>query len=635
MYRARLSLQNIEDTITRPIVLAVLSDIKKLIKIDPDTPYLLGDDDHDQLDRTIDVEHNKGTLTSPRSEVIHVLYEEEGTEGDDLSMLVNNPDSYPFYNDSELHSQATAVSLRRSMTITFRYYNKSKTAVTALTNRLRMMTSNDSMYAVHDLEYYYNIPHYLLKLLLTMNDLKNKDLLDTDKLTPETYIDNTFDSRVDFINSLDGLSYKSELGIREAQVGVLGNIDTSLADIKKEYVNDKSSWAIEFTYKLQYDKPVAILIDYPMAVFNRIIPKEFRMSTEEAPKGMPKRGRRSRSNQALMDIINKDEPIITNKKDYYLKIPKEDTLVLPKPLPFMVRLLAVKMLVDRQNPTALCALDEIPNISFKKNITKLIEKECLYTGDKYKSMLYFNLFDHGKMSNIKVIITPVVEQIGVDPETNQPIMKKRLRLKTSEALSYKGNYRLALSMVTDLSSLQVSVKKRLNSVFNSVDEDIKIEENEEFNKRVENGFIPVTVDDSIEKLLIEVNKKIGSNNNGNVTRIKLIDNLSKHGININNITTVNDLLGVYKTFPNIINISSLAKTVAEVMKYNGLPVVKTVTAMDFINVFSINPGALKNLDSLKGADTIKTMETVLTENISEKTFTREYVMVLSSLFNRK
>jgi hypothetical protein len=213
-------------------------------------------------------------------------------------------------------------------------------------------------------------------------------------------------------------------------------------------------------------------------------------------------------------------------------------------------------------------------------------------------------------------------------------MKKRLRLEASEPLSIKGNYRLSVAMVTDLSSLSKTVKKRLDKIFEAVDEEILLKEKEDFELRVSNGFEPVSVDAPVEEILTALNNTVVSNK-PNITFIKLSAEFKKYSITVPYTLKVRDLVSVIKIYPQLINSSLMIAELVKTIKYHGIPVAKSLTVMDFINVFSLNTNAVRNTDRISSEGTTKDIEIVLVENISEKTFTKQYTMVLGSLLQTK
>ena len=72
--------------------------------------------------------------------------------------------------------------------INFTYRNKSKSAVMAMANKLKLGSSSDGYYRRHEIEYSYTLPYYVLELISHFNDLRNKRLEDIPFILETPYI---------------------------------------------------------------------------------------------------------------------------------------------------------------------------------------------------------------------------------------------------------------------------------------------------------------------------------------------------------------------------------------------------------------------------------------------------------------
>jgi len=306
------------------------------------------------------------------------------------------------------------------------------------------MTASDGMYMTHLLEYSYSLPIYILQLIEHFNTLKNLRL--TAPVVLEDYFNNKMDNRLDVTNFLNGDTLKSDVVIREAQSDVLGCITTDLHNIKKEYNEDTSNWSIELEYKLTYEKPISLILMYPILVYNTLIDVKYRPINNTKP--IPKKGVRSPGNTSLYELGNSSPDRLTIRpNELYLKIPKEDTLELTHQPAMMSRLFTTVTVVDVIDPTLLFNLADLPGIGFKQPIYDFLISERVYINTMYSTLYYIELYE------------------GTHKSSNGITLDAAGLLRSTLPLDPKINYRVAFNMVNDLSILKPATKTRVKNYF--------------------------------------------------------------------------------------------------------------------------------------------------------------------------
>lgn len=459
MYITRLSLHGIEESVDRPIHNSVVNDIKKLLVIDSDTKVFMDTyEPSSNIDTTKDKLGQIRSNNAPRDEYMTVDINEDSAEGFGLDLVNNTPGTYPIYYDSEINAKILPVLHKRTITMSVKYINKSKSKVNAVLNRIRLMSSNDGMYKPHTLEYHYGLDNYVLSLISNINDLKNDKL--TTPITLEEYINNTFDNRVDYLNSLDGVIGKMGIGIREAQIEVLGYITNEVHNLKKDFNDTHNTYSITIDYKFSYDKPIALLMQYPIMVFNHPIDARYRVKQERK---LPKIGLRTKDTQPYYDAFSEKIEKIVKPTDNYIHLPVEDNYEVPKLNDNYHRLFSILTQVDTNTPTDLFYLDELPGIVFKDSIIDYIKLDKDNLSKQYGGLLYFELYNYTKREyNNKIIIDLVTENInGVDVE--------RVKLSTTEPMSVKGEYRVVVSILNKIFNMETTRKDALIKLIDSVD----------------------------------------------------------------------------------------------------------------------------------------------------------------------
>ena len=442
--KTKIMLQGLEETVTRPIQIIVANDIKKLLGLGRDI-YIAFDPTDERIakikNQLGDIDHDNTTF----EEYILLETEESTEEGTELYMTTVKPDTYPIYQDIEIDSYIQAINQRRQLDFTFTYRNKSKSLVHSLANKLKLMTGDDGMYYRHELEYGYNIPPFVIKLLSHFNDLKNKRKRPDRQLSFSDYLARTFDTRLDLGGNLGKTIDNYTLYIREAQVNLEGYISDSVHDIKPEFDDNLNHWGITFRYRITFDKPVGLLLNYNMMVWNTPIAKEFR--DFQHIENTSNRAIHPRSLRGV-NLTTIGHPIWhTRPRKDYLTIPKEDNripnLVTPR---YLTRMFSVLTMVDSNDPTLLFNIDEIPNYRFKKSVyDMLLKSEYKWVGIPCCSVIFISL------------ICGEVEQYE-----NRIIMDAEGNLRTTKPMDVTKTYRVMFSLLNDLDMLNPGSTRRIN-----------------------------------------------------------------------------------------------------------------------------------------------------------------------------
>lgn len=442
--KTKIMLQGLEETVTRPIQIIVANDIKKLLGLGRDI-YIAFDPTDERIakikNQLGDIDHDNTTF----EEYILLETEESTEEGTELYMTTVKPDTYPIYQDIEIDSYIQAINQRRQLDFTFTYRNKSKSLVHSLANKLKLMTGDDGMYYRHELEYGYNIPPFVIKLLSHFNDLKNKRKRPDRQLSFSDYLARTFDTRLDLGGNLGKAIDNYTLYIREAQVNLEGYISDSVHDIKPEFDENLNHWGISFRYRITFDKPVGLLLNYNMMVWNTPIAKEFR--DFQHLENTSNRAIHPRSLRGV-NLTTIGHPIWhTRPRKDYLTIPIEDNrlpnLITPR---YLTRMFSVLTMVDSNDPTLLFNIDEIPNYRFKKSVhDMLLKSEYKWVGIPCCSIIFISL------------ICGEVEQYE-----NRIIMDAEGNLRTTKPMDVTKTYRVMFSLLNDLDMLNPGSTRRIN-----------------------------------------------------------------------------------------------------------------------------------------------------------------------------
>lgn len=444
MIYTRFELQALEETVTRPILIEVGYGIKELLGIDKDT-YVK----YDIKDNIIIKKNKLGNIridNTTKSEMMYVESTESGLDEHELALIPIRPDFRPIYVDKDIRAKFQPIHHPRRITLRVKYLARSKSKMFSVINRLRLYTANDGGYNDLSLSYSYALPNYIGKLLIEINRLKNKRL--DPALTLEEYINSTFDNRVDIANSIDGDIFKSNLVIRESQSRIEGYITDNLHEITPEYDEEFAEWSLEFEYTFVYEKPISLLLRYPILIYNTMIDKFFRNFIK--PKKLSKDAYRSARSSDLYAVTQPDRSFKLRDGNYYLTIPEVDREKLPYPPAFYARMFSVLVIVDEEDKRTLFNIADMPKVKFRDHVLEFIlTSELDYVGEKFQSLFYIELYKDQTKDNNKVILY----EDGT--------------LRTEYDMELTSTYRVVFNVLTDLNMLKKSAYNRVKEYFKS------------------------------------------------------------------------------------------------------------------------------------------------------------------------
>lgn len=448
MFSLKADLQGIEETVTRPMLISIVEDIKKLLGLKHEvfTVFNVKDNIVKQKTATGNV-IGKNTVNSDK---ISIEYEEDTEDVSGKRLTSARPDFAYIYNDKEVGAYVMPIYHSRKMNISFTYSNKSKSKIFSIANKLKLYTSSDGYDQLHDIEYSYIIPNFVNKLLIEINKLKNSREEDvTNRLTLEQYIDKHFDDRVDFANTVDGDIAKTELNIREAQTDIEGYITDDVDGIKPEYDDSTGYWNIIFNYEYVYEKPVSLLLHYPLLVYNHVIDKFFRAFHDEKPK-YTKNAIRTGRVRELYNIIDREQdpndPLTLKHREQYLKIPEQDKINLPTINRVFLKLCSILIQVDDQDKKSLFNINDIPGLKLKRSYRDFMIRARDYISKECECMFYFELWKNGEKDY-----------------HNKVVLDEQGNLTSSYEMDIKNTYRVTISILMDPDLLSARGKKMLSA----------------------------------------------------------------------------------------------------------------------------------------------------------------------------
>jgi hypothetical protein len=457
MIKTRIGLYAVDTTVVRPILITVAKDINNMLDMNKETYTEYDVNDDSDIKRIIERNGSATGSTDPYYDFITVNSEEQGEEGLELSLIPMNPDHKPIFLDEDIKASMKPIYSSKKLVLKYRYYNMSKSRISTLCNKIRLLTSSDDMHRLHTLEYHYLMPTFTLLLMQEFNNLKNLRLEDDFKLDLDQYTGGHMDDRADLANTIDGIEFKSDLIIREQQLEVNGYIKSDLHSIEPQQDEKNNAWYLEFDYEILYEKPVSLFLTYPILIYNSLIDKKFRKFLENKPTSSE--AYRSHRSSSLHDLTKRDTSFNIPDNKTYLTIPSFDDEKLPEPPSFISRMFSVMLLVSEEDPYDVINIKTLPRLENKRDSKRIAFKEPL---------LNFIISDREFVTTLhgSLVLIELFKNNKIDFE-NKLVLDEEGNIRTEKPMDLKYTYRIMFSIVNDLDMLRPDSKVRVKEYINS------------------------------------------------------------------------------------------------------------------------------------------------------------------------
>lgn len=441
MPSASITLPDIEQSVTRPLIFSILEQVFEITHMSKDTEiYYAG---------------KRGTMSTPGTNIDDSS--KDARFGANRYTFVEVDESYNIEAMQEIHIAAAehapvfsdvalGLSLRpiyttSDVTINIRYRSNSETEVSRWMAEMLLRTAAGREMNLHSVSYTYPIPYPFLGLIEHVWELREG--IDGYSEPFIEYVAKHSTDRLCLLSNRAG--EQRHLAIRERQSRIQGRFDFVGVPDKPTRDDKTGTWELSFGYKFSYQRPDAVHVYYPVIVHNQLLDEKYLdfKQYEEDPETRLKRY--SKSYEAL-SLFEGDQNALRTRPPYpYIRIPDFDDYSLDRKIPQGTATIF----------TALCALDE-----GKKELLSLFDideydihedlVDYLIAETPWLTRPYASFYNLTLLKNDRSVLW---EKVEVD---------QNLTFSSKEPLSYRDNHRVRFSLVIDMSLLDWEAFLRLS-----------------------------------------------------------------------------------------------------------------------------------------------------------------------------
>lgn len=436
-----LPLTSISQSVTRPVVFDIITQLRAITNIHPDAQiYYPGDSGKMQTaGASIDGDNTRNPIFNNKRIVFIEVEDDYDVEAVGTT-AINREEHVPVFLDQALGLVVTPVYATTNITINFKYRCDNKTEALKWRDDARMRASQLYEMHLHNIRYHYAIPVDVWTIVQEVHRKREANLPYGQSIVE--YINSYASDRLTLVGDVGGKNVS--LAVAETQARIQGIFGFDTIPEKPERDDSNGIWTVSFSYKFTYEKPIGCQVQYPIMVHNQLLdikyidlrPKE--LPVDRVPRSF------SKSFYAMNGFESSTMINSVKNSEAVLRIPAYDSYVLPNVIPgtgtVMVALAEVD--VDKKS---LFNLRELGDVLLDDDVlTFITESEYPYLTKNYNSIVQLSLYRDRFASG-----------------DDSLVCDSDLNVSSKVELDCRRQHRVRLSLVVDLTYLTRAAIERL------------------------------------------------------------------------------------------------------------------------------------------------------------------------------
>ncbi len=430
-----LPLEDLQDSVERPVVFSVVREILEITQLSDKTPISFYDDEGKaaQLGTLITQDPSKANKW-PFDERVRIEVEEDFDPNSLYTIHTKQPEHMPVFKDDKIGTAIKPIYIPTKVVINFNYRARDRNQAMKWRNDIRTRTSMFRDINLHELSYHTHLQEEFIIILKEIHRLRENVAGYSEDF--DTYFARHLSDKASIKTNMGG---KSVLwGVDETQIRVQGLFDFDGVPEKGEKEGDNDAWSIRFSYNFEYQKPVMFNMTYPIVIHNQVLSKNYR-PVESVYKLEDQKRSFSMSNRAY-NAFESDTRVLTYRGNDGISIPDFDEFSPSMILPTTVNVMTCLVVIDTGggNPRKLLNLAELGEVGLNPIVLNhMRELEYPFMGKDYHSIFSLSLYRHSGLV-----------------ESGSLMVDENLDVYSTFDLDLRKTYRVRLGLVTNLTYLK-------------------------------------------------------------------------------------------------------------------------------------------------------------------------------------
>jgi hypothetical protein len=461
MPTVQITLAESSESISRPIVFSVIDQLKNITNI-PSTVKVLFPGDLNKVKQAgagLNEERQAAILSS--SQYMHIEVDENYLTENVNQVIVYDHEQSLIFNDKEIGLRIKPAYATMGVNITLRYQCVSKTMAFKWRDDMKAHISQQRDINLHDLEYHYLMPDEYMYLIRSVYALKQNKFPNSQDF--KGYFMSNITGRARVVSDLAGLDKR--VAITERQTRVVGMFGFDSSPDKPTYDEATASWNISLAYKFTYEKPISVVMKYPVMVYNQLLDLKyltFFANTNHTPSDdVNKRYTTSMGALNSFESGPSIKRLINNSSR--LNLPDYDDFITDNNPKLMAPIVTFLIEVDETNLTSMLNLKETGDVVIDPDILDfIIQSEYQHITKMYQSVFYLTMYVGDRLT-----------------DSNSLICDRDLNVSAKVPVDLKKIHHVSLFICVDLTVINSSFFSRLMNfpkaavkIINSINESL-------------------------------------------------------------------------------------------------------------------------------------------------------------------
>lgn len=377
------------ETVVQPIILQIARTLIATTGLPKNTPVMwAGDTDKQKQPGSSFDDASKDNITD-YDERVYIDIDEGFNQETLASSATMRPENISIFRDDLLQVAVRPVYSRMDMTINFRYRARDRNTATRWRDKIRNhMAMAAAQTQLHAISYSYVVPPEVMTILTEIHRMREAVAGYGEDFN--TWFDKCITTKATELVTLGG-NHPTPV-IAETQSYVQGLFDFSAVPEKAERVDDQGdAWTSTFSYKFFFDKPIGVLMMYPLMIHNQPMDQKYREQV------LPEDPQHTEQSYGLLASSLANFSAIYRKtlSDAGVQIPPIDEFVPDNVQGSTQRLMTVLADVPlplAANPILLNLHNLGSTFRIDPVVMTFLEKEWSYITQPYKSVFVLSLY---------------------------------------------------------------------------------------------------------------------------------------------------------------------------------------------------------------------------------------------------
>jgi hypothetical protein len=438
----QLPLNNTVQTVTRPVIYDILSQVRRRMRLPESVEirYYGEDGAAPQLDSLL-VKDPKQTNKWAHTENLYI----EITESDPPEYIgqiaVIAPDNQRIFADYSLGVYLRPVYAMTRVEVKIAYQAPDQNRAEKWRNEMRTRAGQGAWTYLHTASYSYCIPDPFAELLGVIHKRREAVAGYGDNFTE--YLMKCITNRARIVTNLTG--EKQVLAIAEEEVQIQGYFTNSGAPDRAVKDEESGRWNSEVTYIFEYEKPIEMVMNYPIMIHNQLLPAIYRPRLLE--NSFTQAFKRMGQNAAAFQAYTAQNQILQYYGNRGVQIPEFDNFIATPLQAGTVRAFMALAAISPTDLRSLLNLNQLGMFNVHTDVLKfMVESEWRFMAVEFQSILQLTYY---KNVNIQSQDSLVVDSA--------------LNVSLVEDGDLRCSYRIRLGMMADFNLLNPVALTRLKA----------------------------------------------------------------------------------------------------------------------------------------------------------------------------